>query len=358
MTKKRKRRKVSKSRAVRVPEEILISFRNQSELADGEITPERCSYFRRFELLDFVYQLVLGMFDRTHRWDQVEVRYGAVRGYLDRARLYEGLGKVAELRCGDATHFLILPHPQDMIREFEDHRLECFERLRARLGTSERFMAYFRADPARSPISPLADTNAAQEEFPTLLTLANLLLMYWRRTHHADPLPPQGWYRGRFNENQRFRNRVPSRELWSEPVCELFDRLEVEVIDYGGFGLPGSGGNGTLDTGDGRGRRSSPRRYDPSRLLFYMSLDPYVEPRSLEGANPNHYEVVSFGEKCIVDSPWTNNRVFGLDGPLDQVIRIAIRRKDEISSHPLCSFDTIHDTHGTWRNKVRNWLGF
>jgi hypothetical protein len=293
----------------------------------------------------------------------------ARRVWYNPLELFRNLGKTCKIRPYGREGWLVAPRPELVVDVLEKLRLDAFTIMRARLGGVENFEAAFR-DPAIAREFDHAQalgidaveyamvldcTNGALGPAASLNSLSlNIIvanhLIPWCRKQYDLLLPDQeSWVRGRAAESTLLGTRFSPRETWSLPLQEAYAELEVHAPKLGRMVPPGTG-----DAAGGAAQEDAPKRvgrgrvWDPERLLFYMGLDEYVEPYALEAGDRFGYIAVRFtGNKVGLDTAQTNNRFFGLEGDLEECLRLAPLTKSEIRASPLCTLPLRHDPEGT-----------
>jgi hypothetical protein len=336
-------------------------------------------------LIEVIQMISGGMSDGEFmRGYQVDLRCGGHYGpyRLDVRDFLQNLGRSGIIKVRGRSEYLTLPPPFIAMLLFERIRMDALAMLRNRLGPPEQFETSF-ADPTRAPAPGVYSLTGLQQPVEYLLLLdvgdaicggdtahaiqhlaavivAVNLLVVWIRTRFNLPAPdPESWMRGRAVESALFETRLPPRSEWARSVQDAFTLFHVPMPTIGQFVLPGTGDGDARAprTGEERPARQGPR-WEPERLLYYMGLPQYVEPRALEGIGGRFgYIAVCFTDDRVgLDTALTANRFFGLQGPLVECLSVAPLTKTAIRAHPLCKLPVVHDAHGTWRETIRRWV--
>lgn len=300
------------------------------------------------------------------------------RVWYDPLELFRNLGKTCKISPYGREGWLVPPSPDLVVNVLEKLRLDALTIMRARLGGIENFEAAFRdpdilrefehaqaigidaveyamvLDCTNGSLGPAASLNLLSMN----IMVANHLITWCRKQYDLLLPDHESWVRGRAAESALLATRFSPRETWPQVLQEAYAELEVEAPKLGRMVPPGAGDPAPDVPQEDAPKRVGKRRvWDPDRLLFYMGLDEYVEPRALETGDRFGYIAVCFtGNRVGLDTAQTNNRFFGLEGDLEECLQLARLTKSEIRASPLCTLPLIHDPEGTWKTKVRRWL--
>lgn len=198
-----------------------------------------------------------------------------------------------------------------------------------------------------------------------MIVLTNLLLGWCRERYNSQCPDHESWLRGRTVENSLLLTRLDPPETWHKVIKQALAKIEVNTETLGKLvsahlpSISGAGNGTTNHVAQSKEleQTGTPRRWDPERLLFYMNLDEYLEPRALETGDRFGYIAVQCrDDKIVLDTAHVGNRLFGLQGPLEGCLKLAHLSKREIRENPLCKLPLIHDPEGKWHGTVRQWL--
>lgn len=309
---------------------------------------------------------------------QLRIDGTARRVWYHPLELFRNLGKACKIRPYGREVWLATPDPWFVVDLLEKLRLDAFTMMRAILGGAENFEAAFR-DPGIAQEFDRAEalgldvveyafvldctngtcgTAASLESLSKNIVVANQVIAWCRKRYDLLLPDHESWVRGRAAESALLGTRFSPRETWPRLVQEAFAELEVHAPKLGRMVPPGVSNQAhDAEQEDAPNRGGSRRVWDPERLLFYMGLDEYIEPRALESGDRFGYIAVKFkGNRVGLDTAQTNNRFFGLEGNLEECLQLARLTKSEIRASPLCTLPLIHDPEGKWKTKVRRWL--
>jgi|GEM_PF-6792207 len=293
--------------------------------------------------------------------------------------LFSNLGRTCKVEVQGQEAWVIIPRPSVAIEMLERLRLVALALLRASENGHKSFRAAW-AEPAVPAelaglealgvpvVEYLLHLGTTQEgglEAPinheriaAWVVIANLFTVWCRERYDLKVIDHESWVRGRSAESALLCSRLAPREVWPKAVQELVSELELGAPSLGRFvprdRLPE---DEEPTGGDGAARRRRQSVWNPERLLFYMGLPEYLEPRAIETGDRFGYIAVTFrGNRVGLDTAKTNNRFFGLEGELEECLRLARLTKREIRASSLCKLPLVHDSDGTWQTKVKQWL--